>query len=85
MAKKTAAAETPRPKPVHVIQMSPFRVSIWANKGRENDTFYSMTWQRSYMDSEGRWQHSNSASANNIGVLIAALEAADKWMRLNPS
>lgn len=71
-------------KPVHNIHYSPVRVSIWVNEGKEGKQFYSLTWQRSYMDKEGKWQHSNSLSYNHMKVAILALQEAERWMEENP-
>jgi len=86
MATKTkrnvAQTETAK-KPVHIIHFSPIRISVWRNKGKEKD-FYSLTWQRSYMDKEGQWQHSNSLTQNHLKIAILAFQEAERWMEENP-
>lgn len=78
--KRSPSSEDTR-KPVHTIHIAPIRVSIWENTSSEGNKFFSITWQRSYMK-DGRWQHSNSVSSNNLLNLILALKQAEEWIRV---
>lgn len=44
-------------KPVHVIRIGALSASVWENQGRDGK-WWSVSYQRGYMDSKGVWQYS---------------------------
>lgn len=66
-------------RPVHVVKMSPFQVSIWSNSGKDGRTFFTCAPTRSFMQ-DNEWKKSTTCSQNNIAILIAALKDAQEWM-----
>ena len=58
-------------KPVHKITLYPVTAAIWRNSG-EKGAFYSATFQRTYKDSAGKYQNSDSFTASEL-LLLAKL------------
>ena len=63
----------PKQMPIAHIRMSNVQASIWERK-TEKGTFYDASFQRSYKDGEGVWQHSQSGyNLQNLLLLEAAV------------
>ena len=62
-------------KPTARIALHPVSAAIWKNYGNLGDGFYSVTFERRYRDSSGKWQSSTSFNSNELLVLakVAAL------------
>ena len=61
-------------KPAAKVSMFPITAAIWHNE-RDGRSFYSVTFQRSYKDEKGNWQHSDSFG---LGDLLLLAKVADQ-------
>ena len=66
------ASETKNP-PVAKIRVDLINASIWKNQ-TDKGTFYNVTFESRYRDSEGNWKSGHSYAA---GDLLALAKAAD--------
>jgi hypothetical protein len=62
-------------KPVSKVTLYPISAAIWRNENAKGDTFFNVTFERSYKDDEGIWQ---SASTFNAGDLLLLAKVADR-------
>jgi len=62
-------------KPTKVYKAGLLNLSLWENEGKEG-TIKSFTFQRSYQDTEGKWNHTQSIKTTDIPKLIAVLNKA---------
>jgi hypothetical protein len=63
-------------KPIARIALHPVSAAIWKNHGNLGDGFYSVTFERRYRDSSGKWQSSTSFSSNELLVLAKVADLA---------
>jgi hypothetical protein len=72
--KKNEAAETKNP-PVAKVRVDLINASIWKNK-TDKGTFYNVTFESRYRDSEGNWKSSHSYTASDLLALAKAADLA---------
>ena len=70
---KNETAETKKSAPVAKIRVDLINASIWKNT-TDKGTFYNVTFENRYRDSEGNWKSGHSYAA---GDLLAVAKAAD--------
>lgn len=70
---KNETAETKKSAPVAKIRVDLINASIWRNT-TDKGTFYNVTFENRYRDSEGNWKSGHSYAA---GDLLALAKAAD--------
>lgn len=68
--------EQPQNAPVARISMWPVSVSIWQRYSAEGQPYYSATFQRTYKDSNDKWQYSDLFFPNDLLLLAEAARAA---------
>ena len=68
----TAQTKTP---PVAKIRVDLINASIWKNQ-TDKGTFYNVTFESRYRDSEGNWKSSHSYTANDLLALAKAADLA---------
>jgi hypothetical protein len=62
-------------KPAAKVTMYPVSAAIWRNQN-PNGVFYSVTFERSYKDDEGKWQSSATFNANELLLLAKVADLA---------
>jgi hypothetical protein len=70
---KNETAEMKKSAPVAKIRVDLINASIWKNT-TDKGTFYNVTFENRYRDSEGNWKSGHSYAA---GDLLAVAKAAD--------
>ena len=70
---KNETAEMKKSAPVAKIRVDLINASIWKNT-TDKGTFYNVTFENRYRDSEGNWKSGHSYAA---GDLLALAKAAD--------
>ena len=66
------------------------RFTAWTGTSRveaavwQNDSGFSVSWNRSYKDSDGNWQTSNSLFPQDILPLVELLREAWQFVQSNP-
>ena len=70
---KNETAEMTKSAPVAKIRVDLINASIWKNT-TDKGTFYNVTFENRYRDSEGNWKSGHSYAA---GDLLAVAKAAD--------
>lgn len=78
---ETVASPDAKHRPLKNIRVEDVSASIWPRevmvKGTPT-TFYSVTFERSFRDGNGRWRYSRYFDLNDLGkVITAAQQAAD--------
>ena len=68
------ASETKNP-PVAKIRVDLINASIWKNQ-TDKGTFYNVTFESRYRDSEGNWKSSHSYTSNDLLALAKAADLA---------
>jgi len=63
-------------KPVTKVSIFPVSAAIWRNEGSNGETFYNVTFERSWKDDAGSWQSSASFSFNELLVLAKVADRA---------
>ena len=63
-------------KPASRISLHPVSAAIWRNQNQKGDAFYSVTFERSYKDEDGKWQASNSFSLSELLLLSKVADQA---------
>ncbi|MCC7482957.1 MAG: hypothetical protein IT541_15675 [Hyphomicrobiales bacterium] len=71
---KKRSSETNKP-PVARLRIGLIAASIW-ERDTENGSFYSVTFERRYKDSEGEWQSTHSYNADDLLVLAKLADQA---------
>jgi hypothetical protein len=78
-------AGTPKPSgPVKVLRAEDVSASIFAREIEirgQNQTFYSVSFSRSYRDSKGAWQYSKSFNLEDLGKVVTVAQQADEHIR----
>lgn len=62
-------------KPIKTYKAGLLTLSLWENEV-ENSTIKSFTFQRSYKDSEEKWQHTQSLKASDLPKLKLLINKA---------
>lgn len=66
-------------KPIHDMTIWPVRAAIWANETEEGDTFYNVTFQRSYKVGE-EWKNSDSFALDDLLKLEKLASWCTAWI-----
>jgi hypothetical protein len=66
-------------KPAHEIKLARIRASIWANQGRREDVWYSVSISRIYRDGE-TWKDTMSFGRDDLPLVSKAAEMAYAWI-----
>jgi hypothetical protein len=61
--------------PVKRFKLGYVEASVW-----KNDTYYSVTLDRSYKDAEGKWQTTDSLGTGDLLNTIKVLERCEQWI-----
>ena len=61
--------ENEKRKPVKKIRVGNVNMSLWENKTKEGKTFFSITIQKSFKNSNGEWQNVNNFNKNDLSSL----------------
>ncbi len=64
-------------KPVKYYRAKTLSLSLWENEG-ENGKMISFSFQRSYKDKDGNWQHTQNLGINDLPILKYLLDEAYK-------
>ena len=64
-------------KPIKVYKAKAITLSVWENDDDEK-SLKSVTYQRSYLDKEEKWQHTTSLNFSDLPVLQTLLDEAYK-------
>ena len=72
--KKSETAEGKNP-PVDKVRVGLITASIWENK-TEKGTFYNVTFERRYRDTEGNWKSTHSYGLDDLLVLAKIADLA---------
>lgn len=62
-------------QPIAKINLHPVSAAIWRNENPKG-TFYSVTFERSYKDDEGKWHRSGSFNAGELLLLAKVADLA---------
>ena len=63
-------------KPASKITMYPVTASIWRNESEKGEAFYNVTFERSYKDAAGEWQHTSNFGAGDLLLLAKVADRA---------
>ena len=66
-------------KPSVKFRVGNMNAAVWKND-TENGSFFSVTLVRSYKDSSGEWQNSDSMGSGDLLNAMMALERCEKWI-----
>ena len=64
-------------KPIKIYKAKNITLSVWEN-GTEDKPLKSFSFQKSYLDNEEKWQHTNSLHLSDLPVLQVLIEEAYK-------
>jgi len=72
-------------RPVFKGKLDRVQLAIWENKGREGDTFYSLSFSRSFAkpgknEGERTWQQTSTFSEKDLPQLAQAIQLAAEWL-----
>ena len=73
--KETIMSDTQK-KPAGRVYLHPIQAAIWRNESSDGIAFYSTTFERRYQDKEGKWQSTNSFSAEDLLLLAKVADLA---------
>ena len=62
-------------KPAAKVSLYPVSAAIWRNSNQKG-VFYSVTFERSYKDDDGKWQSSTSFSVSELLLLSKVADQA---------
>lgn len=65
-------------KPIRVYKAKAITLSVWENEGENDKKFNSITFQRSYLDKDEQWQHTQSLHVSDLPILKVLLDEAYK-------
>lgn len=65
-------------KPIKTYKGKTLSLSLWENEGEYDTTLKSFSFQKSYKDTNGEWQHTQVLMINDLPVLQLLLEEAYK-------
>jgi len=83
-SKKKQSTEPAKP-PVAKLRLGLLNASIW-ERTTEKGTFYSVTFERRYRDSNGEWQSTHGYDANDLLALSKlADQAHSRILELRPT
>jgi len=68
-------------KPAAKLSLFPVSAAIWRNENQKGDVFYSVTFERSFKNDNGKWQSSGTFNAGDLLVLAKVADLADTEIR----
>lgn len=69
-------------KPIHTLNAGRIKVAFWKNTTRDGKSFYTYTLSRLYKsEPNGSWQSVATFGLRDMARLLAAIVAADEWIR----
>ena len=72
---KAKPAETGKP-PVAKLRIGLINATVWERPTAEKGTFYSVSFERRYQDSDGNWQSTHSYNRDDLLVLAKLADQA---------
>jgi len=63
-------------KPAAKVSLYPVSAAIWRNTTEKGAAFYSVTFERSYKDKEGKWKSSDSFNSDDLLLLAKVADMA---------
>lgn len=66
-------------RPAHEIKLGQIRATIWANRSKRDEVWYSITISRSYRDGEV-WKETTSFGRDDLPLVSKAAELAYAWI-----
>ena len=73
-------------KPIERVNLYPVSAAIWRNENAKGEAFYSVTFEHTFKDKDGKYQHSSRFSASELLLLAKAADTAHtKIMELRAS
>ena len=66
-------------RPIHEIKLGRIRASIWANRGRRQEVWYSVSLSRVYRDGEN-WKTTTSFGRDDLPLVAKASDMAYAWI-----
>ena len=66
-------------RPAHEITLGRIRATIWANRSKRDDVWYSVSISRSYRDGEV-WKETTSFGRDDLPLVSKAAELAYAWI-----
>jgi hypothetical protein len=79
MSTATKSRKSPAKKPVHEVRIGRVKAVIWENE-TENGIRHNVTLRRIYMDSENKWQTSDSFGRDDLLLAAKVLDQAHSWI-----
>lgn len=67
-------------EPAFKRRLGRIRVAVWANQSEDSDTWYNVTINRLYKDSEGEWKDADSFRRDDLPIVIKAVDMAYDWI-----
>jgi len=64
--------------PADVIRNGKLKCTIWENKNKKKESFFTATLTKSYTDSKGEWHETSQLTGNEISRAGALLNKASK-------
>ena len=64
--------------PVDTIRQGRLKVTIWENKNKKKESFFTATLTKSYKDAKDNWRETNQLTGNEISKAGALLNKASK-------
>ncbi len=68
--------------PTKKFTVGGIQVAVWENQGKEGKSYYSISFEKRYMDKEGNWKSTTSLKANDLPKAVLALEKAFEFVSL---
>lgn len=66
-------------KPAKTFSLGRVRASVWENFSKEGESFYTVSFERSYKDSDGKWHNTNSYGVKDLFSLIRVAAQAARF------
>jgi hypothetical protein len=63
-------------EPAARVRMSTIQASIWRNESPDGKAYFSTTFERRYLDKDGKWKNSTSFSADELLLLAKVADLA---------
>lgn len=73
-------AEKKKNAPVQKFRLGGLQLDVWENES-EKGQFLTMSFQRSYKDKDGEWQHTQSLRVNDLPVLSLLCQKAFEYAK----
>jgi hypothetical protein len=63
-------------KPVAKVTLFPIIAAVWKNQNERGETFYNVSFERTYKDEAGKWQSTNNFSTGDLLLLAKVADRA---------